>query len=226
MAGDHTFENWVGGYDADLDPESETNLFATGYANLKYFLGPEYLRQYTQWVTLRLSDLMLTYAEALLQAQNDNTSALIWIDKVRDRVGLKGLVECNPDKRLDSDHDALLEELLRERVCELGMEDSRFFDLIRYKRQDLFEKRLHGLRIFRPNPNATGEDDKYLKKPWFSSTDYGKTDQPVNFEYEKFELANPVRYWWKYGFDPKWYLSPFPQTEINKGYGLIQNPGW
>lgn len=38
--------------------------------------------------------------------------------------------------------------------------------------------------------NATGEDDKYLKKPWFSSTDYGKTDQPVNFEYEKFELAN------------------------------------
>ena len=77
-----------------------------------------------------------------------------------------------------------------------------------------------------PNPNATGEDDKYLKKPWFSSTDYGKTDQPVNFEYEKFELANPVRYWWKYGFDPKWYLSPFPQTEINKGYGLIQNPGW
>ena len=34
------------------------------------------------------------------------------------------------------------------------------------------------------------------------------------------------RYWWKYGFDPKWYLSPFPQTEINKGYGLIQNPGW
>ena len=226
MAGDHTFENWVGGYDADLDPESETNLFATGYANLKYFLGPEYLRQYTQWVTLRLSDLMLTYAEALLQAQNDNTSALIWIDKVRDRVGLKGLVECNPDKRLDSDHDALLEELLRERVCELGMEDSRFFDLIRYKRQDLFEKRLHGLRIFRPNPNATGEDDKYLKKPWFSSTDYGKTDQPVNFKYEKFELANPVRYWWKYGFDPKWYLSPFPQTEINKGYGLIQNPGW
>ncbi len=46
------------------------------------------------------------------------------------------------------------------------------------------------------------------------------------FEYERFELSKPVRRWWTYGFDPKWYLSPFPQTEINKGYGLIQNPGW
>ena len=29
-----------------------------------------------------------------------------------------------------------------------------------------------------------------------------------------------------WGFEPKWYLSPFPQTEVNKGYGLVQNPGW
>ena len=28
------------------------------------------------------------------------------------------------------------------------------------------------------------------------------------------------------GFDPKWYLTPFPLTEVNKGYGLVQNPGW
>jgi hypothetical protein len=24
----------------------------------------------------------------------------------------------------------------------------------------------------------------------------------------------------------KWFLFPMPITEINKGYGLIQNPGW
>jgi len=25
---------------------------------------------------------------------------------------------------------------------------------------------------------------------------------------------------------PHWYLHPFPYNEVNKGYGLIQNPGW
>lgn len=222
------FETWVGGYDAGNDPLNETELFATGYANIKYFLGPEYKGKYTQWVTLRLSDLMLTYAEAFLQANKDNTSALEWINKVRDRVGLHKLEECNPDKHLDTDADALLEELLRERVCELGMEDSRFFDLIRYKRQDLFEKRLHGLRMRRLNPDAdpTDEETKYLNRPWFGSDQNSGIDQPLNFDYEKFELINPTRQWWVRGFDPKWYLSPFPQSEINKGYGLIQNPGW
>ena len=24
----------------------------------------------------------------------------------------------------------------------------------------------------------------------------------------------------------KWLLMPFPLSEINKGYGLVQNPGW
>jgi len=24
----------------------------------------------------------------------------------------------------------------------------------------------------------------------------------------------------------KWMLMPMPLSEINKGYGLVQNPGW
>lgn len=24
----------------------------------------------------------------------------------------------------------------------------------------------------------------------------------------------------------QWYLAPVPLTEINKGYGMTQNPGW
>lgn len=30
----------------------------------------------------------------------------------------------------------------------------------------------------------------------------------------------------KYLWDDKWYLVPFPTVEINKKYGLVQNPGW
>ena len=69
---------------------------------------------------------------------------------VRARVGLKkDLAECVTDKNLLSDKAALLEELLCERVRELGLEDSRYFDLVRYKRADRFEKRLHGLLAYR-----------------------------------------------------------------------------
>jgi hypothetical protein len=54
--------------------------------------------------------------------------------------------------------------------------------------------------------------------------------EPSMFSYMKFELQNPKRYLWD--FKPndeevlKWLLMPFPQSEINKGYGLVQNPGW
>lgn len=215
------YELWVGGCDALQAPKTESGNYATGYDNMKYFLGVEYQRQYTQWVSLRLSDIYLTYAEALLQANSDNKGAIDQIDIVRARVGLPGLVASNPTKNLLSNKDALLEELLRERVCELGMEDARYFDLIRYKRADRFEKQLHGLLIYRLDKNGAR-----IEKKWNDGDKNSGALQPVHFDYEPFELKNVRRHWWSYGFDAKWYLSPFPQTEINKGYGLIQNPGW
>lgn len=215
------YELWVGGYDALQNSALETGSYATGYDNMKYYLGTEYQRQYCQWVTLRLSDLYLTYAEALLQAQNDCTGALNWIDQVRARVGLGGLADCNPGKNLTSDKNALLEELLRERACELGMEDARYYDLIRYKRADIFEKELHGLLIYRLN-----DAGERVQTKWFEGDQNSGAPQPTHFDYEKFVLKTPRRIWWDYGFDSKWYLSPFPQTEINKAYGLVQNPGW
>ena len=80
---------------------------------MKYYLGTEYQRQYTHWVYLRLSDIYLTYAEALLQAKNDHRGAINQMNIVRARVGLKkDLAECVTDKNLLSDKAALLEELL------------------------------------------------------------------------------------------------------------------
>lgn len=221
VMGGQPYELWVGGYDAGNNSKNETGQYATGYDNMKYYLGNDYLRQYTQWVTLRLSDIYLTYAEALLQARNDNAGALEYINKVRARVGLGKLEDCNPDKNLRSNKANLLQELLRERACELGLEDSRFFDLIRYKRKDLFEKELHGLLIYRLDENG---NRIYTK--WFEGDQNKGAKQPTRFDYEKFVLKNIRRYWWDNGFDAKWYLSPIPEIEINKKYGLVQNPGW
>ena len=48
--------------------------------------------------------------------------------------------------------------------------------------------------------------------------------EPSHFEYKRLPITTGARAWWN-GFDVKWYLFPFPQTEVLKVY-LVQNPGW
>ena len=151
---------------------------------------------------------------------------------MRQRVGLKGLVECNPTKNLTTDREALLEEIMRERAIELDLQDSRYFDLIRYKRGDILSKPLHGMRIYRLVKNTTTGEWERTERQWYNldrkRARQGQANyyEPSHFDYEKFEITNGARYWWANGFDPKWYMQPFPVTEVNKGYGLTQNAGW
>ena len=219
----YNFESWVGGSNAGTNPTGQTGSFATGYAPMKFLMGDDMLRRYVHWPCIRVAELYLIYAEALAQSTRGSLAdAIAQVDIVRARVGMGGLAVCNPDKNLASDKDAFIEELLRERACELGMEDARFFDLIRYKRGDIFSKQLHGLFIYRLDDSGARRDS-----PWRgTANDEGKLPYPTHFKYERYALNNPTRYWWTNGFDPKWYLSPFPSTEVNKGYGLVQNPGW
>lgn len=225
------YEMWVGGTDAQNNSLNETGKYATGYFIMKYSLGdsdksadnPDISGHNFQWVTLRLAEMYLLYAEALIQADGNLTKALQQIDIVRSRVGLGGLATCNPEKNLTTDKEALMGELLRERACELGFENSRWYDLVRYRMGSVLEKPLHGLLIHRlkqENGEWVNDDTKW------TGTGERRTAQPTHFSYEKFELKNRARAWWTDGFNPKWYLQPFPQTEINKNYGLIQNPGW
>lgn len=88
------------------------------------------------------------------------------------------------------------EAVLNERACEFGYEEIRWFDLIRWKRADDFKKNLHGVNIYK-----NGND----------------------FTYVKFEL--PKRGWQQL-WSAEWYLSAMPPSEVNKNYGLVQNPGW
>ncbi len=230
MSGD-TYENWVGGNDAAQNSVKQSGNFATGYFIMKFALGPsdktannpDIAGHNFQWTMLRLSDVYLMYAEALLQT-GDLAGAVKQIDVVRARVGMKGLVECNPEGNLTTDKEALLEELLRERACELGFENIRWMDLVRYKRADILGKQLHGLLIHRLKfdsaTNTWVNDDSKFKG------NEKKQAQPTHFSYERYPITNRERVWWTEGFDAKWFLSPFPVTELNKNYGLVQNPGW
>ena len=229
-ASGNNWETWVGGTNAKQDPKTNSGIYATGYRMLKYLVGSVMNRKFPQWNAIMLSDIYLTYAEAIVQTKGSFTEAIDYVDAVRARVGLKGLVECNPDKDLTSNKENLLAEIMRERACELAFQNERYFDLIRYKRADLLERPLHGLRIYRLVKN--GNDWVRSEEQWYNKSfnkgleeDDPNFYEPSHFDFERFQITD-TRIWWKDGFDPKWYLQPFPITEVNKNYGLVQNAGW
>lgn len=215
--------------------EKDLGRFATGYGVIKYYLGQEYYGKYTQWVYLSYDEMLLMYAECLAQCDR-YADAIAKVDEVRNRVGMKGLkwgqAAYKGDKsklnNLDS-KEGLIEEILRERACELGMSNNRYYDMIRYKRTDWMTKRLHGIITFRMMLNSKKEliqnNSAYIGTDKNSG---GK--EPSMFTYQKFEIQNPARYLWNYNPNDlevkKWLLMPMPLSEINKGYGLVQNPGW
>ncbi|MCM1503724.1 MAG: RagB/SusD family nutrient uptake outer membrane protein [Muribaculum sp.] len=211
--GGRAMQYWEGGRDNVNYTRIENGRLATGFMLYKFYQNgsSSMAGVQRQWPYLRLAEMYLLYAEALIQ-NNQFDEAINQINIVRARVGLPGLKESNPGKNYN-DKNTMIDVLLRERACELGFEDTRFFDMARYKLKSRFEKELHGLRITRAD-GGSGE--------WSES----QGAYPRDFNYEVFTLSNPRRYWWDSGFDPKWYLSAFPPNEVNKGYGLTQNPGW
>lgn len=227
------YELWLGGTTAGNKPVTQDSHYATGYRYLKYYAGEAYVGKFPHWVSLSVPEIYLGYAEALAQT-GDLPLAIKYVDAVRARVGLGGLVECNPGKNLKTDKDALIKEILRERACEFAFQDSRYFDMIRYKLRADFEKTLHRLvihRLVEKDGVWVVSDGQWYKKCFGKVTDPSDPDfyEPTHFSYEKLPITVGSRIWWdkeRGGFDPKWYLQPFPITELNKKYGLEQNPGW
>ena len=234
------YELWVGGYDAKFNvatwdektselkmTEALAQRYASGFDCNKYYIGTDYQRTFfTQWVSLSMSEMYLMYAECLAQCGRLQ-EALDQMNIVRKRVGLGKAESYTPS--LKTDKNALLEEILAERARELGLTNNNYYDMIRYKHGDWMTKPLHGLLTFRMQKNADGQWERAYR-PWKGDDKNANVAEPSCFEYEKFEISNRTHALW--GQDPtsqnvtKWFLWPFPQTEINKGYGLVQNPGW
>ena len=217
-------DTWVDGA-MDYDSGNFGNLAddaATRYRKFKWMLDYSGGKMDDKMIGvsyIRLAEMYLIYAEALAET-GDLKGALDQIHVVRSRVGLGRLEDMNPELNLTSDKDALINEILRERNCEIGAECAdRLYDMIRRKRQDLFTRPLHGINVYRLDENGqrmTGADCR-----WDPSTPWPK------FEYEKVRISVGARRWWDEGYwTNKWYLDPVSRIEIQKGYGLTQNPGW
>ena len=180
-----------------LSPKS----LQTGFGVRKWALdrqgGGEFKNHPIQWPFLRLPEMYLSYAEAINEYKGGPTEeAYKMINTVRKRVGLKELKDLNQEQ--------FRAALLKERACEFAWEEVRYYDLTRWKRTDIFSASTHELHAYR---------HKVTKKMEYNKVPMSQTDVK--------------RKWWEpNGWDNKWLLSAFPMNEVNKGYGLVQNPGW
>lgn len=186
-----TAELWIGGRER---PNESGNRSRSGFGLKKFLLDADAatsVQSIVQWPYLRLAEIYLNYAEALNEFNGaPNTEAYAAVNIVRARVGLGEL-------KPGLSKEAFRAAVLKERACEFGFEENRWYDLVRWKLEGEFTKTLNGVDT-RRNPDGT-------------------------FSYQTTVL--PARSW-KNNWSAKWYLSAFPPTEVNKGYGLIQNPGW
>lgn len=186
--------NYPAGKHWNMAATLDSKSLASGIAARKFVLDRqgEYKGVPIHWPYLRLAEIYLSYAEALNECGETN-KAYKYVNDVRARVGV-GALKSGLSK------EEFREAVLRERACEFGWEEVRFFDMIRWKRENDFKKKLHNLEVFRH-----------------------KTTKEYVF---KFPECSKKRAWQGDNFSAKWYLSAFPANEVNKGYGLVQNPGW
>ena len=145
---------------------------------------------------VRLADLYLLYAEALNETGNI-AEAQVWLDIIRNRAGLNGVVESwtaassNPSK--PTTQDGLRSIIQQERMIELVFEGRRFWDIRRWKRATEFlNSEIKGW-------NVDGE---------FTSVFYNVVSSG------------------NYRFQTRDYLWPIPEVDIIANDNLVQNPGW
>lgn len=100
-----------------------------------------------------------------------------------------------------SDPKEMRKIIAHERSIEMFYEDQRWFDL----RRTLQSENEIPVTIY-----------KVQIRKWYKAA---HDKWPYKITYEKVPY---MKRWW----DDKMYMNPFPQDEINKFYGLIQNPGW
>jgi hypothetical protein len=186
---------------------SPSNYNATGYWPKKLLsLSTQFITVNTLWYQpygypeLRFADLLLMCAEALNESKNaPDAEVYEYIDRVRARAGLEGVVESwrkyssMPDK--PASKAGMREIIRRERKIELACEGHYYWDIRRWN-------------------IAHTELNNRLIQGWTVTSPDVSVYYTVNTVYtQKFNA-------------PRDYLAPIPETDLIKNPSLVQNPGW
>lgn len=111
---------------------SKGNRSKTGYCLRKYCAPTEFLHsespedgQALNYIVIRYSEVLLTYAEALIEQNKQLDIAAQIINKVRNRAGMPNVTE--------TDQVGLRKRIRNERRVEFAFEGLRWFDIKRWK---------------------------------------------------------------------------------------------
>jgi hypothetical protein len=148
---------------------------------------------------IRLADLYLMYAEALneIGGTTPSSEVYMYIDSVRARTGLEGVVKSWNEHAIDSKKTKPLTKsgmrdiIRRERLNELAFEGARFWDLRRWK----------------------------LAESYFNNT-------PIRGILKDENGNISVRELYRLQYSKKDYLWPIKVSNLANNTNLVQNPGW
>lgn len=231
-----------------LDPRQETEIIGTnpatttGYPRLGYMpgnswttlTGYNYIKNWSKddaqagnsevrdFPILRYAEVLLTYAEAKAElgtiTQDDIDRS---INLLRARVDMPDL-DLNPvmdPKYAGEGISSLLVEIRRERRVELSFENSRYHDLMRWKKGAYLAKPVLGIQVKDADFAAGGRYDATGKTVPATHVVDGKKYIDA-YAGTQFAPANRV-------FDEnKHYLYPVPTNVRAKNKNLEQTPGW
>jgi hypothetical protein len=180
-----------------------TNFSISGYWPKKLvnfnnsYTAKDYTVESYPWPVMRLAELYLLYAEALNESAGPSPTVYDYLDRVRTRAGLQGVVaswQANSTKPgKPSSKDGLREIIQQERMIEIAFEGKRFWDIRRWKTAPQhINQPITGWNII-----ASETADYYRIKVLYTPS-----------------------------FSLKDYLWPLSENTVAANPNLVQNPGW
>lgn len=153
--------------------------------------------KYRPGIVYRLGEAYLNYAEALNESDPGNGDILVYLNKIRERAGIRQYTTGATDDNfihVDLNDQAEMRKLIRaERRVELSCEGIRYDDLRRWKEaENVLNGDFYGM-------NFSGRDESsfYVRTPYLKRV------------YKK-----------------AYYWFPIHQSEIDKNDKLVQSPYW
>lgn len=201
---------WIVKGNADFDNAFGPAKSAVGYLWTRYTMTDEdAFQSKVSFILMRYSEILLTYAEAKIEGDKVDQSAIDAINQVRQRAKQPVV---RPE--VASNKRELQKLIRRERTAEFAVEGFRWFDIRRWGIAELvMPGKVLGiaksLDAMPPIPNFKKNDIYDLN----SIPDYSGQ--------EDLRYVRETRFW-----TPKLLLLPVPQGEIDINPNLTQNPGW
>lgn len=153
--------------------------------------------KYRPGIVYRLGEAYLNYAEALNESDPGNEEILYYLNKIRERAGIRKYTRGDTDENnihVDLNDQAEMRKLIRaERRVELSCEGIRYDDLRRWKEaENVLNGDFYGM-------NFSGRDESsfYVRTPYLKRV------------YKK-----------------AYYWFPIHQSEMDKNDKLVQSPYW